>query len=139
MRLITECVLYPNNYGKTCQARKVPILAISFPKLLGLWNYHATCCSLCWFSLFSFLINEYKTKKNFVTQSINLNFCKIIFSSYLTQWHSTLIKVTCPMNVHEFQCWHRSLLFHDRIGFEKAALEDEYFSTQETHLPSSDL
>lgn len=57
----------------------------------------------------------------------------------------TLIKVTCPMNVHEFQCWHRSLLFHDRIGFETAALEvsffffNEYFSTQETHLPSSDL
>lgn len=91
------------------------------------------------FLVFFFLINEHKTKKNFVTQSINLNFCKIIFSSYLTQWHSTLIKVTCPMNVHKFQCCHRSLLFHDRIGFEKAALEDEYFSTQETHLPSSDL
>ena len=103
------------------------------PIITWIVNYHATHCSLCWFSL----INEYKTKENFVTQCVNLNFSKIIFSSYLAQWYSMLTKVTCPMNVHEFQCWHRSLLFHDRIGFEKAALEDEYFSTQETHLPSN--
>ena len=31
------------------------------------------------------------------------------------------------MNVHEFQCWHRSLLFLDRIGFETAALEVSFF------------
>ena len=91
-----------------------------------------------------FFFNEYKTKENFVTM-YKFQFCKIIFSSYLAQWYSTLIKVTCPMNVHEFQCWHRSLLFLDRIGFETAALEvsflfqNEYFSTQEVHLPASDL
>ena len=73
-----------------------------------------------------FFFNEYKTKENFVTM-YKFQFCKIIFSSYLAQWYSTLIKVTCPMNVHEFQCWHRSLLFLDRIGFETAALEVSFF------------
>ena len=93
------------------------------PIITWIVNYHATHCSLCWFSL----INEYKTKKNFVTQCVNFNFSKIILSSYLAQWYSMLTKVTCPMNVHEFQCWHRSLLFHERIGFETAVLDVSFF------------
>jgi len=106
---------------------------LEFPEGWGSWKKIPSVGRYVYFLELHILINENETKENkikkenFVTQCINLYCCKIIFWSYLPQWYSMLIKVTCPMNISEFQCRHRSLLIKARTGFERAALEVSFF------------